>query len=200
MTRDASAVRIPWNEGRWTNAPIAVEERGDSLVVTAAEGSDAWRHTSYGFVHDTEHALVRLLPVGRAVEVRFQADLTQQFDQAGVFMSIDTATWVKAGVEFSDGTPQIGAVVTLARSDWSVRPVPAWLGRLVTVRLSRNKESVIIRARVESEPFELIRVAPIPPDAPAAAGPYVCAPTRVGLEVTFESWAETPADVSLHED
>lgn len=200
MTSAATPISVPWAEGRWTHAPIAVEERECGLIVTAAEGSDAWRHTSYAFVHDTEHALVRLFPVGKAVEVVFLADLTQQFDQAGVFMSIDAATWVKAGVEYSDGTLQIGAVVTLGRSDWSVRPVPAWSDRRVTVRLSRSPESVIIRARVDDEPFELIRVAPTPPGAPATAGPYVCAPTRAGLKVSFESWTETPADVSLHGD
>lgn len=193
-----SLERIEWDSGSWTNPPVTVRESKGNLVVTAAEGSDAWRHTSYGFVHDNEHALVKSLPVGRAVEVTFGAGLSEQFDQAGVFLSVDETTWVKAGVEYSDGTLQLGAVVTLGRSDWSVRPVPEWSRRDVTVRLSRAEESVTVRVRVDDNPFELVRVAPTPPNAPAAAGPYVCAPTRAGLTVTFRSWVETPADDSLH--
>ena len=49
---------IRWGSGRWTHPPVAAVERGSDLLVTAAEGSDAWRTTSYGFVHDSEHALL----------------------------------------------------------------------------------------------------------------------------------------------
>ena len=54
--------RVNWGDGRWTTEPESVAAAGDDLLVTAVEGSDAWRHTSYGFVHDTEHAL----EIGRA--------------------------------------------------------------------------------------------------------------------------------------
>ena len=50
---------VPWSSGRWENQPVEVREDGADLLVTCAEGSDAWRVTSYGFIHDTEHALVR---------------------------------------------------------------------------------------------------------------------------------------------
>src|SRR6478609_4262917 len=49
---------IPWAEGRWTHDPAHVEIVGDGLVVTARAGSDAWRTTAYGFIHDSEHALL----------------------------------------------------------------------------------------------------------------------------------------------
>ena len=32
----------------------------------------------------------------------------------------------------------------------------------------------------------------------AAAGPFVCAPTRAGLEVVVTEWVRTPADAALH--
>ncbi|SEB61013.1 hypothetical protein SAMN04489806_1276 [Paramicrobacterium humi] len=190
---------IDWTAGTWTHDPVSATVTDDGLTVVAAEGSDAWRHTSYGFVHDTEHALLAPLAVGRAVEVAFIAAFAEQFDQAGVFLRIDDETWIKAGVEYADGQPQVGAVVTLGRSDWSVAPVPDWAGRLITVRLSRARESVTVRARVDDKPWRLVRVAPLPENAKAEAGPFVCAPTRSGLEITFASWAETPTDASLHE-
>ena len=52
---------LPWSAGRWTHPPVAAAELDSDLVVTAAEGSDAWRLTSYGFIHDSEHALLAVL-------------------------------------------------------------------------------------------------------------------------------------------
>jgi hypothetical protein len=68
----------------------------------------------------------------------------------------------------------------------------------VTVRASRSGDAVTVRARVDDEPFRLVRVCPFPPSAPAEAGPYCCAPTRAGLVVRFRRWATGPADAALH--
>jgi regulation of enolase protein 1 (concanavalin A-like superfamily) len=187
-----------WSDGTWTAAPAAVSEEGAGLLVTAVEGSDAWRHTAYGFVHDDAHGLLAPLADPGAVEVGFVADYDQQFDQAGLMVRADAETWVKAGVEFSDGAPQLGAVVTLGRSDWSVAPVPGWAGRRVSVRASRTGDAITVRARVDDEPFRLVRVCPFPAGIAATAGPYCCAPTRAGLVVRFSRWATGPADPALH--
>ncbi len=191
---------VPWSAGRWTTPPAAVESAGQDLLVTPAARSDAWRETSYGFVHDDAPALVADLVTPGAVEVTFTVDLTTQFDQAGLMIRADERTWIKAGVELSDGVPQLGAVVTLGRSDWSVRPVPEWSGRRVTLRASRAGDAVTIRARVDDGAFALVRVAPFPADAIAAAGPYACCPTRAepALTVRFHSWLTGPADAALH--
>lgn len=190
--------RVPWRTGAWTHPPGSLTREGDDLLVGAAEGSDAWRVTSYGFIHDSEHALLAPLAPGTAVEVDFVAALEAQFDQAGVFLRADAETWIKAGVEFADGEPQVGAVVTAPVSDWSVAPVPDWAGRSVTVRASRSGDAITIRARVDDEPFRLVRVAPFPADAEVEAGPLCCAPTRAGLVVRFTRWAVGPADEALH--
>ena len=71
-----------WSEGTWTHEPTAQVVDGDDLVVSAAEGSDAWRITSYGFIHDSEHALLAPFPPESAVEVEFTLALTEQFDVA----------------------------------------------------------------------------------------------------------------------
>lgn len=191
-------MQIPWSDGSWTHPPVHVEPVGDTLRVTAAEGSDAWRHTSYGFVHDTEHALLRPLAVGRAVEVDFLCALSGQFDQAGAYVRFDDEHWVKAGVEHSDGVDMLGAVVTMGRSDWSTAPVPDWSGRVVTIRISRAEESLTVRARVDGSPSHLVRLAPTPPGADASVGPFLCAPTRSGFTVDLLAWRETEADASLH--
>ena len=95
-------VNLPWSAGEWTHPPISATEHGDDLLVTAAEGSDAWRMTSYGFIHDSEHALLASFPSDSAMEVEFTASFSSQFDQAGIFVRVSAQRWVKAGVEFTD--------------------------------------------------------------------------------------------------
>lgn len=191
---------IEWNSGTWTNAPAHVEVADDGMRVTAVEGSDAWRTTAYGFVHDTEHALLAPLDPDTATEVSFRLDFSAQFDQAGVFVRVDDRTWTKAGVERSDGEDSLGAVVTRGVSDWSLAPVPGWHGRVVTVRASRSGDALTIRARADDEPWRLVRVAPLDPGALVTAGPMCCAPSRRGLTVHFTAWRTGPADTSLHPD
>lgn len=99
---------IPWSSGHWTHAPAPAVEQGTDLLVTAVEGSDAWRHTSYGFVHESEHALLAPFAKDSAVEVEFTAAFYEQFDQACIFIKVSDAHWIKAGVEYADGSAQLG--------------------------------------------------------------------------------------------
>jgi len=189
---------IAWNRGEWTNQPAAVVEHEGDLVVTAAEGSDAWRVTSYGFIHHSEHALLASFPQDSAMEVVFTADFSQQFDQAGIFVRVNAEHWIKAGVEFADGAAQLCAVVTDRFSDWSLAPVPEWNGRKVRMRVSRSGNALTIRAASGDKELQLVRVVPLAPDAVALAGPFTCAPTRPGLTVPFHSWRATAPDSQLH--
>ncbi len=190
---------IPWDEGVWVHPPAQVLERGDgSLLVEAREGSDAWVNTYYGFVHDNAHALLVPAAVPTAYEVTFRVDYDQLYDQAGLLLSVDAGSWVKSGVEISDGVPQVGAVVTGPQgSDWSAAPVPGWAGRDVTIRASLDREAVVLRARADQEPWQFLRLAPLPP-GPLRIGPYLCAPQRSGLSVAFSRFARGDQDPQLH--
>jgi uncharacterized protein len=188
---------IEWDAGTWTTEPEGLRADGHDLVVTARSGSDFWRTTSYGFVHDDGHGLLVDLPDGLAVEVSWLVDYSEQFDQAGVLVRADPEHWVKAGVEHADGRPQLGAVATDRRSDWSLAPVPEWQGRVVTVRASRRGDALTVRARTDG-PWQLVRVAPLDPTLAWRAGPMVCAPTRAGLTVRFTGFTLGTGDGWLH--
>lgn len=198
-----TARALEWSDGRWTRVPAAIVADGDAIVVTAAEGSDYWRTTHYGFVHDDGHGLLADWVAGTAVEVTFDASsLTGLYDQAGILLFADDRHWVKAGLEVSDGVLHLGAVVTNGVSDWSMAPVPEWAGGLVTIRASRGGEAgdaVTLRARTATSGWRTLRVAPFTAGA-AAAGPMICAPLRADLGVRFTRWAVTDADADLHED
>jgi regulation of enolase protein 1 (concanavalin A-like superfamily) len=193
-----TAAAVPWSDGQWTHQPASVSLDGEALRAIAVEGSDAWRTTAYGFVHDDPHALLAPLAVGQAMEITFSAEWSGEFDQAGVFVRQDDEHWVKTGIEFADGHLGLGAVVTDVVSDWSVGYVDEWNGSEVTVRVSRWPDALIVRARAGAGAWRLVRVAPFDGGADAAAGPFLCAPLRSGFEVRFLSWHLDAADEKLH--
>ena len=187
-----------WAAGSWLNAPVAATVQGSDLLVTAEQGSDLWQGTFYGFHRDNGHALLKPFAVGSAVEVSFVVDYTHLYDQAGLLVRVSADTWVKTGVEISDGVPQLSAVVTHGMSDWSTAPVPEWSGATVTVRASWAQDALILRARAEDGPWRMLRLASFPTTDPTSAGPYCCAPERQGLTVRFTGWRTTEADAALH--
>jgi uncharacterized protein len=189
---------VPWVDGEWLHPPPEAVSNGD-LTVSAAEASDFWRTTSYGFIHDDGHALLRPFAAGTAVEVSFKLEFEQQFDQAGVLVRAGERHWAKAGVEVVDGAPQLGMVVTHEVSDWSAQPVPDWSAAEVTIRVSRAGDALTVRARRAGGTWRFVRLAPWPKHLDALAGPYCCAPSRAGLQVRFTSWRVGPADERLHE-
>jgi regulation of enolase protein 1 (concanavalin A-like superfamily) len=101
-------------------------------------------------------------------------------------------------VEVNDGVVHVGAVVTDGDSDWSLSPVPEWDGSAVTIRASRKKDAVILRATARGQAWRTLRVARFEPRGGVEAGPFVCAPERAGLKVCFTRWSLTEPDPELH--
>ena len=183
--------------GEWLNPPASVIDDGETLVVAAEPHSDFWRSTSYNFIHDNGHALLNDFADGTAVEVSWILDYDQQFDQAGIMVWHDDRNWMKAGVEFADGAPQLGAVVTREVSDWSVAPVADWAGREVHLRVSRRGDALTVRARCDG-PWQLVRLAPLEASVSWRAGLFLASPSRSGLVVTFTRRLVGAADDALH--
>ena len=190
--------RIPYTAGIWQNPPEQENYSGESLFVTSKSGSDFWRETYYGFIHDSGHCLLVDFPIGIAIEVSFINSFNELYDQAGIFISINENEWMKAGIEFSDGSSQLGAVVTHQFSDWSLSPVPQWNGKEVTIRASRNEDAVIFRAKTLDQPWVTFRVAQLNRDAVAKAGLFCCSPSREGLIIEFTGLYSDSSDNSLH--
>ena len=188
---------ISWSQGVWLNPPVHVVQESSQLKVTAAHESDFWRNTSYGFVHDSGHALLKEFPAHSSMEVTFVLNYSGQFDQAGIIVYSDSQHWIKAGVESADGLPQVGAVVTSINSDWSLAPVPACMGKEVTVRASRTTDALTIRVRC-GEVDQLVRLAPIDASLSWSAGPHCASPVSQSLDVTFTRWHQGEADSTLH--
>ena len=188
---------ISWSQGVWLNPPAEAVHENSHLKVTTIHESDFWRNTSYGFVHDSGHALLTDFPANSSMEVTFILDYSGQFDQAGIIVHSDSQHWIKAGVESADGFPQVGAVVTSINSDWSLAPVADWFGKEITVRASRTHDALTIRARCGDED-QLIRLAPIYSSLSWSAGPHCASPVSTSLEAMFIRWTHGDADLTLH--
>ena len=184
-------------DGQWLNPPISAVKSGNEFIVTTAFESDFWRQTSYGFTHHSGHALLNDFPNESSLELTWMLDYDQQFDQAGLFIYSDERNWIKAGIEFADGQPQLGAVVTIENSDWSVAPVHEWMGREVHLRISRSGDALTVRAKCDGD-WQLVRLAPLDPSKNWKAGLHCASPTREGLLITFKELRRGPADLGLH--
>jgi len=196
-----SRKRIEWNTGTWLNKPQSFQDEGDKLKVVPEKGRDFWKKTLYGFEFEDGAALLNDWDPNTAVEVSFKLDsFTELYDQAGLLLYHGPGQWIKTGIEFNDGIPQLSAVVTDSYSDWSLAAVPEWAGEEITLRASIKKDAVIIRARTEKHEWRTIRVARFPYPTDNQAGPFTCSPTRAGFEVTFTSWNLTSPDEDLHVD
>jgi regulation of enolase protein 1 (concanavalin A-like superfamily) len=187
----------PITKGTWLNPPLSIEENGSKLLVTAKDQSDFWRTTSYGFIHDSGHALLNEFPQDSSVELTWLLNYSEQFDQAGLMVWANEENWIKAGIEYADGAPQLGAVVTREVSDWSVAPVSEWLGREVQMRFSRSTDALTIRAKCD-EDWKLVRLAPLNPELDWKVGLHLASPSRAGLTVEFLQLKTGPADAELH--
>ncbi len=91
-------------------------------------------------------------------------------------------------------------MVTRDFSDWSVAPVPEWIGKEVTIRASKSGDALTIRAKVEGGSFRLVRLSYLDPSKSWKIGPFCCSPIGDKLRVRFTKLVKGPSDKSLHED
>lgn len=191
---------MPWSHLVWVNEPPSAVVHADVLEVVTGEKTDFWQTTSYGFVHDSGHLFAAPIDGAAAVEVTFRAELSEQFDQAGLMLRAGPELWLKAGLERSDGQLWASVVATVGRSDWSVAPVrDVGPDEPVTIRASRQGDAVTVRARLgEAGEWQLMRVAAFPPEVEVFAGAMCCSPTRAGLRVRFDPVRVGPPDEQLH--
>lgn len=185
------------DSGVWLNSPFSSELTTAGFSVSTRENSDFWQKTSYGFIHNDGHALLNDFPQDSALEISWVLDYDQEFDQAGLMVYHDDENWIKAGVEFADGSPQLGAVVTKEKSDWSVSTVSDWMSKEVFLRFSRTGDALTIRAKVDGD-WRLVRLAPLDPSLNWKVGLFCASPTRAGLKILFKTLKWTEPDNSLH--
>ena len=100
-------MNVAFKDCRWLNEPPHWSVDNDVLSVTTGARTDFWRETHYGFIHDNGHFFATTVTSGFTAQLRFRADYTHLYDQAGLMVRVDALTWMKAGIEYTGGRPSL---------------------------------------------------------------------------------------------
>lgn len=185
----------------WVNEPATWRKEANCLSFTTDNKTDFWSKTWYGFERFSGHFYGVDVVGDFTFQVRVRADFTTLYDQAGIMFLADKDHWLKAGVEFNDGAPAIGSVLTLQHSDWATAPFPPdakadefWM------RLTRKGDALRLQYSTDGKTWPLLRLAHFPRSDRCAVGVMSCTPERGGLSSQFDNFFIGPAsDKDLHD-
>mmetsp|Transcript_42219 Transcript_42219/g.105156 ORF Transcript_42219/g.105156 Transcript_42219/m.105156 type:complete len:234 (+) Transcript_42219:40-741(+) len=123
-----SDTRLRWENGTPQHELI---EDGAGMRIIPTPHLDYWSRTFYQPLLLKHDAQCLLTPISQHAEATLSTAFTlaprAQFDQAGIMVLVDEKTWVKAGIEFTDGVPRLSCVVTNdGFSDWSTQKWTHW--------------------------------------------------------------------------
>lgn len=186
---------------RWLNEPASWSGDERALELSTDIKTDFWRHTFYGFVRDNGHAWLKPVAGDFTASAVVTGDYEHLYDQAGLMLRVDRSTWVKTGIEFTDGLMHFSVVVTREVSDWSVVPLHGVSPRdEIGVRLTRHGDAIRVQYSVAGSAWQMARLAPFP-DAAAGVGVTACSPERGGFRARFRDIAVgAPIARALHAD
>lgn len=71
----------------------------------------------------------------------------------------DARRWIKAGIEYNDGAPAIGSVLTQGTSDWATGIFPGDPGEF-WLRLTRRGEALRLQYSTDGQLWPLLRLCP----------------------------------------
>ncbi|KWV53204.1 regulation of enolase 1 [Bradyrhizobium macuxiense] len=179
------------HDGVWLNEPERWSAEGDNLEIVTDKATDFWRETHYGFNRDSGHFLGFRTGEAFTAELRVQGDFQALYDQAGIMVRIDAQHWVKAGIEFSDGSAMLGSVLTDGRSDWATARYGHDPGDF-RIRATVVNGVLRLQASADGKLWPLMRLAPFPKASSYLVGPMACTPERAGLKIVFSAFRLTP--------
>jgi regulation of enolase protein 1 (concanavalin A-like superfamily) len=176
---------------RWLNEPDRWALVPDGLMVATNQTTDFWRETHYSFIRDSGYFFGREVRGRFTAALRVRAQYKTLYDQAGIMVRLDEATWIKAGIELADGEALLGSVLTVGQSDWATGPFRGdpsdfW------IRVTVEHGVLRLQASADSQHWPLVRLCPFPVAERYWVGPMCCTPERAGLDVLFSDFTVAP--------
>jgi regulation of enolase protein 1 (concanavalin A-like superfamily) len=169
---------------RWINPPQQWSEQDGVLRAVTDDTTDFWSNTWYGFNRFSGHVYGWDVAEAFNLQVRVRSDFTTLYDQAGIMVTADKSHWLKAGIEFNDGQPMIGSVLTDENSDWATGifsgdPRDFWM------RVTLTEGCLRVQYSTDGRVWPLLRLCPFPQAKSLHVGVMCCTPQRAGLAVEF---------------
>lgn len=182
---------------RWINPPPFYSFDGEGvLALKTGDKTDFWQSTFYGFHRDDGHVFARPLDGAFTMAVDFDGDYEELYDQAGLIVRASATSWIKCGVELTDGMKHLSVVVTNGKSDWSAIPIETT--GPVGIRMTRLRDAFFIQFRLAPDAaWRMARLAYLNSENERLEGGVMaCSPKRAGFEARFSAFSITPAVIT----
>lgn len=188
---------------KWTREPAECSILSDRIEITTLPHTDLWQQTYYHFRNDNAPVLQMETDekyFSFVVKTDF-AQSHQRFDQCGIVMYLDSENWLKASVEYENGSFQhLGSVVTNhGYSDWATTEIPADV-KTMWYRFSRREDDYCIESSRDGKTFAQMRVCHMWEGAERIRfGIYACSPEESSFKAVFTDLRITECMWKEHE-
>jgi hypothetical protein len=171
----------------WYNEPPFWRLDGQVLTVTSDAKTDFWRKTTDGAVYDNGHFYYQPVSGDFIAQVKFGGAYADQYDQAGLMVRLDEATWIKCGVELENGMQHAAVVVTHDYSDYSLEPLPQ-KPLSVWMQMVRSGGRFEIFFSLDGQAYRMIRQAYLTDAEELTIGVMTASPMGNGFTTVFEGF------------
>ena len=172
---------------QWLNEPAVWREEGDTLHVDSDAGTDFWRRTHCGEIHDNGHLYYMNVTGDFTAEARLTGDYHDLYDQSGLMVRLDEKCWLKCGIEYVDGVWHVSAVVTREWSDWSMILLPG--ADHVSIRVKRQGSAFDIYYATGGGDYVMYRQTFLTEHPTLKVGMMSASPTGKGFTAQFERFS-----------
>lgn len=172
---------------QWFNEPDKWQVADNVLTMQVTPKSDYWRVT-HGFTIGDAPFLYTERSGSFEAKVKITGQYTTQYDKACIMVYLDKENYVKAGIEYVDGTPKLSAVVTHGPSDWSVM-APGRAVPFIWIKVLRVQNAVMVSYSFDDKEYILMRDAFMPEETPLRVGLMGACPQGDGFEAKFEHFS-----------
>ncbi|MCI8476374.1 MAG: DUF1349 domain-containing protein [Clostridia bacterium] len=185
----------------WIRAPKNYKISKDKIEIFTEPQTDLWQRTYYGFRNDNAPVLQLVTDEKYfSFTVKASYDYKRRFDQCGVVVYLDGENWLKASVEYENGTMQrLGSVVTNhGYSDWATVDVDAAVNS-VWYRLSRREYDYCIECSFDGVNFKQMRICHLSEGGGEIRfGIYACSPEQSSFKAVFTEMELTECKWPAH--
>jgi regulation of enolase protein 1 (concanavalin A-like superfamily) len=149
--------------------------------------TDFWRLTAGGYVRDSGHFYYQHQIGDFQADVCFKGEYQAMYDQAGLMVRVNEATWLKCGIELVHGRQQVSAVVTREYSDWSMIALPGE-PEYIWLRVHRRGNTIEIHYALDGHDYQLLRQTYLSQAEAMDVGLMCASPEGHGFLVRFEDF------------
>ncbi|MDE5994520.1 MAG: DUF1349 domain-containing protein [Oscillospiraceae bacterium] len=186
----------------WTRKPGHYNICDGKIEIFTEPHTDLWQKTYYHFINDNAPVLQAETDekyFSFTVKTEFESKC--RFDQCGIAMYLDSENWLKASVEYENGTFQhLGSVVTNnGYSDWATTEIDASI-KSMWYRFSRRVDDFCIECSTDGSYFKQMRICHMYKGGGTVKfGIYACSPEDSSFKATFTNLEITECKWQAHD-